>query len=265
MSLPQLRRTLADLRWTIVWYALGLAGYGLLIVAFWPPVRQNAATYAQFVSAFPEALRKAFGIEDITHFTGFIGAEYLNLMWPMIAAVFVIMTASAFVAGEVDRGTVELWLSVPERRWRLLAAKEAALLVGIAVLSAATVAAIGVAAAVAGEALSAGGLAATGVVLASFCVAVAGYTSLFSSALSSRGAAAGAAAALSLASYLAGVLSGLSKNIDVLKYVSLQTAFHPQRALAGSAYASEAAILVAIGWACAVASLVVFERRDAAP
>ncbi len=99
----------------------------------------------------------------------------------------------------------------------------------------------------------------------SFCVAVAGYTVLFSSALSSRGAAVGLAAAVTLASYLAGMLSGLTTGTEGLEYVSLQTAFHAQRALSGGSYGSGTAVLMAVGLACALASLVVFERRDANP
>ncbi len=265
MSTQQLRRALIDQRWTLFWFAAGLAGYGILLVAFWPAMKQNAGLYAQLLTGFPEAFLKAFGVEDMTRFSGFVGTEYLNFMWPLIAAVFVIMAASSFVAGEIDRGTVELWLSVPETRWRLLVAKQVALLLGIAVLAAASAASIALAGRIVGEDLSAPGLLGTSVVLASFCVAVGGYTTLFSAALSSRGTAAGLAAGVTFASYLAGVLSGLSKDVEWLKYLSLQTAFHPQRALADGPYGAEALTLFGIGIVCALVSLAVFQRRDANP
>ncbi len=265
MSLPQLRRTLVDARWTLLWFSAGLVAYGVLIVALWPTMKQNAQLYAQLLRAFPEAMLKVFGIEGMATFTGFLGAEYLNFMWPLIAAVFLVMTASAFVAGEIDSGTVELWLSVPDERWRLFAAKLGAFVLQALVLSAATSLSLALAAALWGETLRPEVLVALTVVLASFSVAVGGSTALFSSATSSRGAAAGLAAGVTFASYLAGVLSGIDKDLEGLKYLSIVTAFHPQRALEGSWSAAEALVLVAIGLACALASLVIFQRRDAAP
>ena len=265
MSLPQLRRTLLDQRWTTIWFAVGVAAYGILIVLFWPTMKKSQQLYEQLLAAFPEGLLKAFGIEGMGRFTGFLGTEFLNFMWPLIAAVFVVMAASSAVAGEIDRGTVELWLSVPERRWRLLLAKHAALMVEIVALSVATVLSIAIGALLVGEDIPSGGLIAPAIVLASFCVAVGGYTLLFSSLVSSRGAAAGLGAAVTLASYLAGVLSSLSPDVERLRYLSIVSAFHPQRALEGGEYASDALILVAIGVVCAALSLVVFERRDANP
>lgn len=266
MSLPQLWRSLRDQIWTLVWFGLGLAAYTLLIAAFWPTAKNNAALFSSYIAQFPEAFIKAFGIADITHFEGFIGAELLNFMWPLIVLVFVIMSASSFVAGEVDRGTVELWLSVPVSRWRLLAAKQVSLLLGIAILAAVTAGLIAVSGRLVDEPLSMTGLAGMGLVLASFSIAVGGYTSLFSSLFSSRGAAAGLAAGLTLASYLAGVIAGISKDVEWLKYVSLTSAYHPQQALGGGgADPGEVAILLALGAVGAIGSLAAFQTRDANP
>lgn len=266
MSLAQLRRSLLDLRATVLWFALGVTAYALFLVAFWPTVKSNAAMYAELLKAFPEAMVKAFGITgDLGSYTGFLGTEYLNLMWPIIAAAFVIVTASAFVAGEVDRGTVELWLSVPARRWRLLAAKEVAVLAGIMVLVAITLASLVVGGWLVGAELTASGLAALGLVLTAFCAAVGGYTALLSALLSSRATAAGIATGVTFASYLAGVLAGLSTNVEYLKYVAFTTALRPQAALQGEEYAGGAIVLGTVGLICALASLAAFERRDANP
>jgi ABC-2 type transport system permease protein len=266
MSASQFARSLRDQVWTLLWFALGIALYTLLIAAFWPTAKANADLFSSYVSQFPDAFIKAFGIADITHFEGFIGAELLNFMWPLIVLVFVIMSASSFVAGEIDRGTIEWWLSVPVARWRLLAAKQIALLAGIVVLAVVTVALIAIAARLANESIGIGGLVGTAVVLAAFCAAVGGYTSLFSALFSSRGSAAGLAAGVTLASYLAGVLSGISKDVEWLKYAALTSAYHPQQALlAGGADAREVTILLALAAVCGVFALVAFERRDANP
>jgi len=266
MSLQMLRRATVDLRTTVAWFALGMAAYALLIVQFWPAMKENSELLAQYIRSFPEALRQAFGITDFTTFPSFLGAEYLNLMWPLVASVFVVMTGSAVVAQEIDRGTVELWLSVPERRWRLLVAKLVALLLGIIALAAVSVGAIAMGSAFVGEAPNLIGLAAAGFVLAAYGVAVGGYCALFSSFFSERGKAAGLGAAVTLASYLASIVSGLSKDAEGLKYVALTTVFHPQHAIeSGAPTWTEVGALLGIGVVCAIAALVIFERRDIVP
>jgi len=142
MSLVMFRRALADLRWTVFWYALGLAVYAVLIMSFYPTVRENAQMTQQLMEAFPKAMMDAFGAADMASLSGFVGGKFLNVMWPIIVGVFVIMAGAATVAREVERGTIELLLSVPESRTRLLLAKLAALLVGILALVAVTVGAL---------------------------------------------------------------------------------------------------------------------------
>lgn len=91
MSLVMFRRALADLRWTVVWYALGLAVYAVLIMSFYPTVRENAQMTQQLMEAFPKAMMDAFGAADMASLSGFVGGKFLNVMWPIIVGVFVIM------------------------------------------------------------------------------------------------------------------------------------------------------------------------------
>ena len=98
MSWAMFRHALRDLRWTVFWYALGLLLYGMMILSFYPTVRDNAKMMEQYMKALPKALMEAFGVTDMASLPGFIGGEYLNLMWPLIASVFLIMAGTATVA-----------------------------------------------------------------------------------------------------------------------------------------------------------------------
>jgi ABC-2 type transport system permease protein len=264
MNLVMFRRSLKELRWPVLWYAVGVVLYGLLILSVYPAVRDNAQTMSQISQAFPKAVMDAFGASDMTSLAGFVGGKFLNVMWPIIAGVFVIMAGAATVAREVERGTIELLLSVPESRTRLFTAKLAALLVGIILLVAATVGSLALGASLVDETLDPGQLLALAVVLTAFAVAVGGYTVLLSSFSKERGRPAGVAAGLTLAFYLAWVISGLNEDWQWLGNVSIFTAFEPQRALADGTFDPwHVAVLSAIGLACTVAALVVFRRRDA--
>jgi ABC-2 type transport system permease protein len=144
--------------------------------------------------------------------------------------------------------------------------KLAAFLAGILVLVSVTVGALVLGAALVDETLKFENLLALGAVLASFSVAVGGYSVLFSSFSKERGKAGGMAAGLTLAFYLAWVVSGLSKDWKWLKNVSIFTAYEPQRALqSGHLELSQLASLAGVGLVCVVAAIVIFRRRDAAP
>lgn len=266
MSRVMLLQALRDLRWSVFWYALGLALYGLLILSFYPTVRENTGLLQQYMQTFPKAMTEAFGITDMTSLEGFIGGEYLNVMWPLIASIFVIMAGAATVAREVERGTIELLLSVPESRTRLLAGKLAALLAGMLALVAATLGALALGARLVDETLGLTNLLALGAVLVAYTIAVGGYSVLLSSLFKERGKPAGLSAGLTLAFYLAWVISGLSDDWEWLRNVSIFTAYEPQAALASAGVEiSHLAILLGVGLICSVAALFVFRRRDAAP
>jgi len=265
MNLVMLRRALKDLRWTVAWYASGMAIYMLVMMGFYPTVRANAEEFKRLLEAYPEAFLKAFGVTDLASASGFIGAEVLSVIWPLIAAIFVILAGAATLALEIERGTIDLWLSVPERRWRLLTAKVAAILVGIGLITAATLAALVLGAALVGERFTVSGVLAVGVVLASFGIAVGGYAVLCSSFSSDRGKAAGLAAALTLAFYMASIVAGLSERWSWLERVTIFTAFQPQRALeTGRVPLLGTLALLTIGVACVAGAAVSFERRSIA-
>jgi ABC-2 type transport system permease protein len=263
MNPVMLRRALKDLRWTVAWYAGGLAIFVLVMMGFYPTVRANAEEFQRMLSAYPKAFMEAFGVTDFTTPAGFIGAEVLSVLWPLIAAIFAILAGAATVALEVERGTIDLWLSVPERRWRLLLAKVGALLAGIALITAATLAALVLGAAWVGERFTVSGLLAAGVVLTSFGIAVGGYAVLCSSFSSDRGKAAGLAAALTLVFYMASIIAGLSERWSWLERVTIFTAYQPQRALeTGQVPLAGTLALLAIGAACVAGAAAIFERRS---
>ncbi len=258
------RKAFRDIRGTALWYAVGVAAYGFVIALFWPVVEENEQILQQLIAVFPESLKNAFGITGDTGFVPFISQEHLSFMLPLILSIFAIMSGAAAVAQEVERGTVELWLSVPERRWRLLAAKWAALICGVLIVVAGTLAGIVLGALVVGEELGASGLAALAALITLFCGAIGGYAMLLSVMSSERARAAGLAAALTLASYLAGVVAGLDEQWKWLANLSLLSAYRPQDALAKGTIAPEH--LAALGLVAIVSSvlaLVLFERRDA--
>ena len=49
-----LRKALWDLRWTAFWFAVGGAGYTLLVSLFYPMVRNQSEAFVKIVATYPK-------------------------------------------------------------------------------------------------------------------------------------------------------------------------------------------------------------------
>jgi len=261
--IPMLRKSLWDLRWTTLWYGLVAVLYTSAVLAYFPSVRDNAASFSRILQTYPRSLTAALGFTDIGSFSGFVGSEVFNLIWPVLMAAFAIATGSAVVAREVEEGTADVWLSLPALRAVLLGGKLLALGLAIVALVAASLVPVAAGAALLAAHVSVGGLLSMGALMASFLLVVAAYSALFSAYSSDRGRAAGLAGGLSLAFYLAWVVSRLSPGWSWLGKLSIFTAYEPQRALeTGAVDVVHVVVLLGIAAAAAAVALAGFQRRD---
>jgi ABC-2 type transport system permease protein len=260
------RQALLDLRTTLLWYGAGLIVYSAVIISIYPMFQDMMGEFENLIELYPESVLRAFGLEgDFATFEAFLGVEYLNVIWPIIVSIFVIMAGTATVAREIEQGTADLWLSVPEERWRLLVSKAAALALGLGVLVTITVGSIAIGAVLIGESLPFEAYLSLFLVLFSFPFAVLAYSILLSSLFSERGKAAGIAAGLTMLSYLTWVIAGLTDRWEWLKYISIFTAYRPQYAMeTGTVPWLNVAILAGVGVIALMAGLIVFQRRDVA-
>lgn len=262
--IPMVRKTLWDLRWTATWFGLIAVLYTALIVAYFPYVRSNTATLSKLLESYPRSLIEAFGVTDLGTYSGFLGTEVFNVIWPIMMAAFAIVVGSALVAGEIEEGTVELWLSVPAGRVRLLAGKLLALGASSVLLVVASLVPVVAASPLVSARVSAAGVASMGLAMAGFVLTVAAYSALFSAFSADRGRAAGLAGGLTLAFYLASLVSKLSDSWRWLEKLSIFTAYDPQRALeTGTVDLLRLGVLAALIVFCVLLALVGFQRRDA--
>ena len=111
-------KTLRDLRRGFVWWSVGLVGMSAMMVSVYPTVRGNAALN-KLVQDYPAALKGFFGFGgelDYTSAAGYLGMELFSLMVPLLLLIAAIAAGSGAVAGEEDRGTLDLLLSLPVSR-----------------------------------------------------------------------------------------------------------------------------------------------------
>ena len=214
-------KTLYDARRALVGWAVGLLATVAMIMAMYPTVR--AGSYQRSVQEAPEALLRAFGMDrgtDIVSGAGYLGGYLFGFMLPMLLLVFAIGVGASAVAGEEDRGTLELLVANPISRTRVLAEKFAAL----------TVMAVLLGLVVLGGVLAGGPLVGLRVGVAGLVAAVASQTLLavlfggmamaVGAATGSRGLAVGVGAAAAVAAYLVDSLAPLADALAWLQRLS---------------------------------------------
>ncbi len=250
----------------ILVFSLGIAAYGLLMAAFVPMVLENSEALAEYMEIFPQAFKDALGIEGTLYTVGaFLGIEYFDLVWVLVAAILAIVIGSRGVAGEFGRGTIELPLSTRISRSGYLAGTIGSQLVILAVFTVLSILGVVVAGPVFDFELDPTGLLYVGILCLAFAAAITGVTTFLSVLLLDRGRVAGIAALVLVGMYLMKVIAALD---DRVEWLATFSAFHYfstgaiiDDPVLPAVEIAIFAVVAVIGWALA---LLLFRRRDLA-
>ncbi len=110
-------QALRERRRSLLWWSVGLVGLIGLNLAFYPSVRDDQAL-SDYAKDLPEAVRALFagGELDIASPVGYLNSQVFALTAPLVLLIFTIGAGSGAVAGEEERGTLDLLLAQPVRR-----------------------------------------------------------------------------------------------------------------------------------------------------
>jgi len=258
-------RALHDRRRGLTGWSIGVGLYVAMIAGMWQSI-DASDKLKQALQDYPDTVKEFFGggALDLSTPIGYVNAELFSLLVPLLLVVFAIGFGASTIAGEHERGVLDLTLVNPIRRRRVVAEKALALIAGVVAL--ATVGAVVLAAvgAAVGLGLSAQGLAAafTGAVL--LCVLHGLIALLVGAATGSRGTAIGAAAALFAGGYLLQALAGLVSWLEPARVLSTFYLYNGSVPLANGFPVVHYLVLAALSVAALAGSVVVFERRDLA-
>ncbi len=259
-----LAKSLRDLRRSFAWWALGLAGYVAMIVSVYPTIRDNPELN-ELVESYPEALRAfiAFGGQlDFTSASGYLGSELFSFMIPILFLVASIGNGAGSIAGEEERGTLDLLLSAPVSRTRVALEKLAAMGLEVAGLGVVFWLSLWAGARAFGMDVSAAHLGAATILLVLLAVAYGAVAFMLAAGTGRKGLAIGAAVAVAVAAYFANSLAAL---VDALEpFQKLSPFYHYAAAdpLHHGLDVSHTLFLVAIAAAAGAVGVVLFGRRD---
>ena len=117
-------KTLRDQRKALTFWGLGIGFFIIITVLFYPSFKDMPGMDA-FIENMPEAMGKLFlgEVEDMTSPEGFLNSQLFVFLIPTLFLWFAISRGSGAVAGEEESGTLELLLTHPIKRSRILVDK----------------------------------------------------------------------------------------------------------------------------------------------
>lgn len=227
------------------------------IVVIYPSV-QGALT--EVVAKYPEGLKQAFGIGELSNVEQYLHGEMLSLIVPLAAGYLAARAVANDLGGAAESGRLEMVLSAPVRRSAICAAA----FVGAAVEVAAVLALTFV--------LSLLGSLAAGSGL-SFADALAGFAAVWPLALVAAGAVVvlsgfslktsvvtGAAAGLLVAMYVVDLVGKLDTGLSGIRYASIFRYYG--NAIESGIEPAAFLGLTAFGVVLTIIGVVLVERRD---
>jgi ABC-2 type transport system permease protein len=256
-------KALRDARRSLLGWALTIGGIAVLYTMFYPSV--NNPSMAAALKNYPEAMKKAFNIEDLTSPQGYLGSYVFGLLVPILLAVFMIVMGSRAIAGDEESGTLDLVLAHPVSRPRLLLDRFAALVTQVLVVCAVVYLLL---LAISGPAkissVGPGYLAAATVQLALFGICVGALTLSVGAATGKRAAAIGAGVAVAVLGYFANNLAPQVKGLEWVRYLSPFFYFSGNKPLVNGVDLGYAGVLLGAAVVFVAAGLALFRRRDLA-
>lgn len=249
----------------LVWWAVAIALLVASYVAIWPSVR-GQPSMAEFLNQMPEAFRSLFATAgaDFSTPVGYIQIELLSFVAPIIVLLYAIGRGVSAIAGEEDGHTLELLLSAPISRVRIVLEKFGSMLVGTFLLAAITGVALLVEGGLADMGLAVDKVSAAMLHLALLGLVFGTLALALSAATGRSGLSRGVPAALAVAAY---IVNGLGPVVDWLKPWQEYSPFYQyigHDPLRRGADAPSLAIAIVTSLVLLAIAVVGFSRRDTA-
>lgn len=250
------------LRGTAV-FAVVVSLYAVFAVGLFPSVESANVDFERLMESYPEALREAFGVAAIGTIEGFLAGELYNFVWVLLLGVYFAYRAGGVIAADIERGRMDLLLSLPVSRARLLFEKYASLIVPITVVNVATGITVYIGTVVIGHAVDPVAIFMVHLLSIPYLLACAAIGLVFSVVGGRADIAQRAALGALFVLYLVESLAASTEQFEALKYLSPTYYYAPTDVLVRESYAVvDTAILVGMTIGLLFLSHLLFRNRD---
>lgn len=121
-------KSLYDMRRGLIWWSVGLFLLNFWLVSIFPSIEASAAALNEYMQNLPPAFRALVGeTSNMATIEGYLGLELFSFFLPILTLAFAISYGGGAIGAEEDSNTLDLLLSFPIPRWRVLLEKLAAM------------------------------------------------------------------------------------------------------------------------------------------
>jgi len=251
---------LHERRRSLLSWGLPIGLWSAFVVAIYPSVED---ALAKAVASYPEALKQAFGIAELTSVEQYLNAEMLSLIVPLAVGYLAVRSIASGLSGAAESGRLDVLLSAPVSRRRLVAAGFSATAVELAAVLAASVLIAMLGSLLAGAGLSFGsalagyaGVWPLAMLFAALGIVVSGW-SLHTPVVT------GSVAGVLVAMYVADLVGRLDAGLDWIRYGSVFRYYG--RAIEDGIDPVAFLGVTAVAVAVAALGALLFDRRDLSP
>ena len=116
-------KTVRDSRFALFWWCLGFVGISFYLMYFFPYVSRYKEI-VMVMDKLPPFIKNLVGDTSLmTTPEGFFNIQPFSMFAPLLFSIFAIVKGNELIAGEKERGTLDLLLSYPLTRARIVTEK----------------------------------------------------------------------------------------------------------------------------------------------
>jgi ABC-2 type transport system permease protein len=215
---PLIAAQLHERRRSLLSWGLPLGLWSAFIVSIFPSIE---AALAKAVRNYPAALKQAFGVGELSTVEQYLHAEMLSLIVPLAVGYLAVRSVASGLSGAAESGRLDVLLSAPVSRGRLVMAGFCATAIELAAVLAIALALTSVGSLASGAGLSLGSalagfanvwplallFGALGIVITGFSLRTAIVT--------------GSVAGVLVGMYVLDLVGRLDTSLDAIRYVSV--------------------------------------------
>jgi ABC-2 type transport system permease protein len=257
-------KTLRDQRRSYWWWVAGFVGTVLMYAAIWPSIRGSTASIEEYIANLPEVFQELIGSASFGTPEGYLQSELFSFLAPILLLVYGIAAGARAIAGEEEAGSLDLLLSTPTPRRRIVIDKFEALLVGTFGLVLAMWLAVVVLGPIWDLRPDLGNFTAASLHLFVLAVAFGTIALAVGAATGSKGLAIGAPSGFALVTFIVSLFGATVSWLEPLRPLSPFYYYSGSEPLVNGVDPIHVLVLVAISIVALAVALWRFERRDLA-
>lgn len=266
---PVFWRVLKDRKISLLIYCLAAIGFLWMYIALFPAIQSQAEQLQKLIETYPKSFLDAFGFESAElafgHLENYLATEMFSMIWPIMLMALLIAQGGSAIAGEIEKGTIEIVLSQPASRLKIFLGKYLSGVAALFIFTTVTVAAVFPLAAAYNVDYKLANFVTMGALGFLFGLTILSMTMMFSAIFSEKGRVYFLSAGILVVMYVVNIISALKDNLENLKYFSFFHYYDTAEALTKN-HIDNLTILVFLGVAivCTALAALWFKNRDIA-